>query len=95
MKNINYYLKLNFNVDIKFMADGIFCAEIKEVPGLSAYGKTMKEALDELEKVKKVSFEMMISQNKEIPLPIIKLEIPVQKFEQLKNKRQLQSYVVT
>ncbi len=94
MKNLNYYLKLNYNVYINIMTDGICCAEIKEIPGLCAYGKTTREAIDELEKVKKTAFELMIEQNKEIPFPVIKLEIPIQKFEKLKNKRQLQSYVV-
>ena len=95
MKNINYYLKLNYNVEIKYLPDGIYCAEIKEIPGLAAYGNSMKKALDELEKVKSVAFEMMLEQNKDIPLPVVKLEIPVRSFEKLRNKKQLQNFVVT
>ncbi|OGU14454.1 MAG: hypothetical protein A2X61_14350 [Ignavibacteria bacterium GWB2_35_12] len=95
MKNIEYCMKFNYNVEIRFMPDGIYCAEIKDIPGLAAYGNSMKKALDELEKVKRVAFEIMLSQNKEIPLPKVKLEIPIHSFEKLSNKKLLQDFVIT
>ena len=76
------------------MPDGMICADIKEIPGLCAYGKTIKDAIEELEIVKSAAFELMISQKKEIPVPKIKLEIPYDSFEKFPFAGQLSQYVV-
>ena len=94
MKNVVSYMKLNYNTEIKCMPDGMFCAEIKEIPGLCAYADSMKDALDELEFVKKDAFELMLSQYKNIPLPLIRLEIPINSYEKLSNKEQLMEFIV-
>ncbi len=94
MKDISYYLQLNYPVDIHAMPDGMFCAEIKIVPGLCAYGTTMIEALEELNIVKTTAFELMLQQGKEIPLPTVLLEIPVDEFQQLSNRAHIEQFVV-
>lgn len=94
MKDISYYIKLNYPVELKSMPDGVYCAEIKEIPGLCAYGASMAEALEELEIVKATAFELMLKQEKDIPLPKIHLEIPVDRFDQLPNKELIEQFVV-
>ena len=92
--NLSDYLKLKYPVEIKCMPDGMFCAEIKDIPGLCAYSSTMRDSLEELEIVKQTAFELMISQKKQIPMPVIKLEIPINSFEKLSNKDILQEFIV-
>jgi predicted RNase H-like HicB family nuclease len=94
MKDISYYMKLNYPVEIKSMPDGMYCAEIKVIPGLCAYGASMVEALEELKVVKTTAFELMLKQGKDIPLPKVHLEIPVDIFEQLSDKDQIEQFVV-
>jgi predicted RNase H-like HicB family nuclease len=95
MKELAYYLQLHYPVEIQPMPDGMFCAEIKEIPGLCAYGKSMVEALEEIEAVKTTAFELMLKQGKDIPLPTVHLEIPVDAFEQLPNREQIEQFVVS
>ena len=94
MKPISYYMMQNYSVEIKFMPDNMFCAEIKEIPGLCAYGSNPVEAIEELELVKEAAFKLMKQQNKEIPLPTMRFEIPISKFESLPYKDELQTYLV-
>ena len=94
MKDISDYIKLNYPIEIKSMPDGMYCAEIKEIPGLCAYGTSMVAALEEIEAVKATAFELMLKQGKEIPLPKIHLEIPIDTFEQLPNREQIEPFVV-
>lgn len=94
MKDLSYYLDQKYDIDIKFLPDNLFCAEIKDIPGLCAYGDSPKVALEELEYVKRTAFELMFSQNKEIPLPSIKLQIPISIFEMLPFKKEIEKYAV-
>ncbi len=94
MKDVSYYMKLNYPVEIKSMPDGMYCAEFKDVPGLCAYGASMVEALEEIEMVKATAFELMMKQGKDIPLPKVHLEIPVDAFEQLPNREQMEQFMV-
>ncbi len=94
MKNLSYYMKQRYTIEIKSFPDKMFCAEIKEIPGLCAYGISEKDALDELDIVKKTAFELMIEQKKEIPLPIIKFEIPVSIYENFSFKHELEKYAL-
>lgn len=64
MKSLLFYMNQNYTIEIKRQLDNMFCAEIKEVPGLCAYGISEKQALEELEEVKKTAFELMIKQKK-------------------------------
>ena len=69
------YLQLHYPVEIQLLPDGMFCAEIKEIPGLCAYGASMSEALEEIEQVKATAFELMLAQGKDIPLPTMHLKL--------------------
>lgn len=89
------YLQLHYPVEIQPLPDGMFCAEIKEVPGLCAYGASMLEALEEIEYVKTTAFELMLKQGKDIPLPTVHLKIPVDLFEQLPNREHIQQFMVS
>jgi predicted RNase H-like HicB family nuclease len=89
MKTLAEYLQLQYPVEIQPMPDGMLCTEIKEIPGLCAYGVSMVEALQEIKAVKATAFELMLKQGKEIPLPTIHLKIPVDAFEQLPNREQI------
>lgn len=94
MKEVSDYLHWNHPVTISIMPDHQFCAELKAIPGLCAYGPTMSAALEELEGVKAVAFTLMKSQGKTIPLPTVHLEIPLDFFEQLSQREPLEQFVV-
>lgn len=94
MKPLTDYLQLRYPVNIQPMPDGMFCAEIKDIPGLCAYGASMFEALEEIEYVKTTAFELMLEQGKVIPLPTVHLEIPIDMFERLPNRKQIEEFVV-
>jgi len=94
MKDISYYLKLNYPVVINLLPDQQFCAEMKRIPGLCAYGATMSAALAELEGVKTAAFALMLKQGKTIPLPTVHLEIPIDTFELLPQREQMEQFVV-
>jgi predicted RNase H-like HicB family nuclease len=49
MKNISFYMKQRYSIGIKSYPEKKFFAEIKEIPGLCAFGITEREALKELE----------------------------------------------
>jgi len=74
MKNLDYYLSLNYEVLIRKMRrdeagtnDFRFIAQIPLIDGLIAEGETSQEALTNLEIVKRLAFELMLKQGKEIP----------------------------
>lgn len=94
MNNLEFYMKQHYTIEIKSYTDDMFCAEIKEIPGLCAYGKTEKDALEELDAVKSTAFELMLSQKKEIPLPSIKFEIPISVYENFSFKHELEKYAL-
>jgi predicted RNase H-like HicB family nuclease len=94
MKDISYYLKLNYPVVINLLPDHQYCAEIKQITGLCAYGATMSEALEELEGVKTAAFTLMLEQGKTIPVPTVHLEIPMDAFEQLPQREQIEQFMV-
>ena len=94
MKALSYYIKMKYPLEIKVMPDGHYCAQIPTIPGLCAYGKTIPQALEELEMVKQTAFELMLSQNKEIPLPKIRLEIPLDAFQKLPNRKDMEQFVI-
>jgi predicted RNase H-like HicB family nuclease len=94
MKKIDYYLKQRYTIELKSYSESEYCAEIKEIPGLCAYGKNEIEALEELEIIKKSAFELMLEQKKEIPIPTIKLEIPISIYEKFSFKKDISKYAV-
>ncbi len=81
MKTIDYYLSLNYEIILRKMtsseagtAEPRFIAQIHLVDGLIAEGKTPQEALDNLESVKRLAFELMLKQGKSIPEPEFETE---------------------
>jgi len=93
-KNLSYYMNLSYPVEIRIMPDGMYCAEIRSVPGLCAYGSSAAETLEELENVRQAAFEMMLRQGKKIPPPRVCLEIPADAFDRLPNKEEIAKFLV-
>ena len=73
-KDLEYYLKLNYPITIeKYIEyDGkeYFAAEIPDLPGCSAQGETIEEALKKLEEAKKAWIEVSLERGLEIPEPV-------------------------
>jgi len=94
MFDVNYYLKLKYNINIKSLSHDLFVAEINDIPGLCGYGSSEIEALQELEIVKETAFQLMLEQGKSIPIPSLKIEIPIDDFNRLPYKDELTKYVL-
>lgn len=92
-KKISKYLRYDYPIRIVRYPDGVYCAEIEAIDGLCAYGKTPQEALEQLQEVKEAAFELMLSQGKEPPTPVVHLDIPVTEFEKDKRLKRLKAYV--
>ena len=92
-KNKKYYMSLNYPVQIE-KVDEVYCAYITMLRGCKAFGKTPEMALKELEGVKEGFFDVFIEMKKPIPEPIIHLNIPFDVFRGLKQKEELEQFVV-
>jgi len=75
-KDLDYYLSLNYEITLRKMtateagaSDRRYLAQIPLIDGLMAEGETPQEALAHLEIVKRLAFELMLEQDKEIPEP--------------------------
>ena len=72
-KDLKYYLNLNYPITIEKYTeyDGreYFAAEIPDLPGCGAEGKTVDEALKKLEEAKKAWIEVSLERGLEIPEP--------------------------
>lgn len=77
------------------MDDGMYCASIPLLKGCKGYGETQAEAIKELSGVKDALLELLYKQKKAIPEPTIHLEIPVNEFSRMRNKKRLQQFVQT
>lgn len=72
-KDLSYYLKLNYPILItKDEENGklFYEAEIPDLPGCGAYGKTKNEALKRLEEAKELWITARLKRNLPIPEPI-------------------------
>jgi len=69
MKNLKYYLNLQYTARIKKNADGSFFAEIEELPGCMTEADTEKEVLDEIEDAKKSWLSEALRRGLDIPEP--------------------------
>ena len=71
--DLKYYLNLNYPITIEKYTeyDGreYFAAEIPDLPGCGAEGKTVDEALKKLEEAKKAWIEVSLERGLEIPEP--------------------------
>ena len=82
MKNIDYYLSLNYEVSFRKMTSAEagaselrYIAQIPLIEGLMAEGETPQEAIANLEIVKRLAFELMLKQGKKIPEPEFEKDI--------------------
>ena len=80
-KNIEYYMSLNYEVTLRKMTHaeiGSNCTQYLAlspvIKGLMAAGDTPQQALSNLERVKRLAFELMLQQRKTIPEPHLKRE---------------------
>jgi len=92
-KNPTHYSSLDYQVQIRRLPDGVFCAEIPLIKGCKGYGETPTEALFELEGVKETLIELMLEQGKAIPEPTVQLEVPLRTFQRLKNRHKLSPFI--
>jgi predicted RNase H-like HicB family nuclease len=83
-KNIDYYLSLNYEIVIRKMtlaeagtSKSRYIAQIPLVDGLMAEGETPQEALANLETVKRLAFELILKQGKEIPEPVFAIDTEI------------------
>lgn len=74
MKDIKYYLELNYPITIdtfsEFDGRKRYIAEITDLPGCGAHGDTIEEALKELEDAKIGWLEVSLKRGLEIPEPV-------------------------
>jgi len=94
MKSVENYMKLKYKVELICLDDDTFSAEIPDIPGLCAYGATEIEAIKELEHVKRAAFGVMIQQNKHIPMPTRKFEIPIDELNKMPYRAELEKFVI-
>ncbi|MBI3189565.1 MAG: type II toxin-antitoxin system HicB family antitoxin [Ignavibacteriales bacterium] len=94
-KNINYYLALEYPMQIERMEDGMYCVSIPLLKGCKAYASSVPQAFEELLGVKETLFELMMEQGKQIPEPSVRLEIPVNEFRRMASRKRLNQFVVS
>lgn len=73
MKDLNYYMSLNYKQDIVKVndPDGVYVqASIPRLPGVIAFGNTTSEALKDLEGAKEIWLKKCLSEGIAIPEPI-------------------------
>jgi predicted RNase H-like HicB family nuclease len=92
-KKLQYYLSLDYPIQVERMDDGTYCASIPLLKGCKGYAATPAEAIEELNGVKEALIELMIEEDKQIPEPSVKLEIPVSRFARMKNRKALKRFV--
>ena len=68
-KDIEYYMKLPYTIEIIPYKDGGYFARIKELEGCMTEGDTLEEVLELLEDAKRAWLETALEDGIEIPLP--------------------------
>jgi predicted RNase H-like HicB family nuclease len=92
-RNYKYYESLDYPMHIERMEDGIYCASIAQLKGCKGYGNSAQKAVEELQGVKGALIELMLEQGKQIPEPLVHLEIPVSKFSKIPNRNKLKQFI--
>ena len=92
-KDKEYYVSLNYPIQIEKVEEG-FCAFVPMLKGCKAFGRTSEIALKELEAVKEGFFEVFLEMGKPIPEPLIHLDIPYDTFVKLKDREELEPFIV-
>jgi len=73
MKNLEYYLKLDYEIKLRKIPEdeeGGWFAEILQLPGCMSDGKTPEEAIDNLDDAKKSWIETCLELGCTVPEPI-------------------------
>lgn len=74
-KNIVHYMQLDYNVITEYVPNSplsdtpFYFGLIEELPGCHAFGTSMKELLQELERVKRKIIESRLENDEDIPDP--------------------------
>jgi predicted RNase H-like HicB family nuclease len=83
-KELSYYLALNYEMVIRKMTrsesgsdEPRYLVQIPLIDGVMAEGQTPQEALASLEDVKRLAFELMLKQGKEIPEPALEPDMEI------------------
>ena len=92
-KDKEYYISLNYPVQLEKVEEG-FCAFIPNLRGCKAFGETPEIALRELEAVKEGFIDVFLEMGKPIPEPVIHLDIPYGVFRGLRQREELEPFVV-
>jgi len=92
-KDKEYYLSLNYPTQIEKVDEG-FYAFIPMLKGCKAFGENAEIALKELEAVKEGFFDVFLEMSKPIPEPVIHIDIPYEVFRGLRDREELEPFVV-
>ena len=92
-KDKKYFISLNYPVQLEKVEEG-FCAFIPNLRGCKAFGETPEISLRELEAVKEGFIDVFLEMGKPIPEPVIHLDIPYGVFRGLKQREELEPFVV-
>ena len=69
MRNLKYYLNLDYTIRLKQNEDKSFFAEIEELPGCMSEGDTKEEAIGMIEDAKKAWISVALKRKLNIPEP--------------------------
>lgn len=82
MKDAKYYLSLPYTAVVRRDEDGDYVARIDELPGCATHGKSPKEAMQNLEEVKRAWIEDCLNEGDPIPEPATRDVLPSGKWLQ-------------
>ncbi len=81
-KCLKYYLDLPYTEVLRRDDEGDFVAKVEELQGCVAHGGTRQDALDSLEKMKKLWLEDALENGGRIPEPVAEEVLPSGKWVQ-------------
>jgi antitoxin HicB len=68
-KEVGFYTKLPYTIEITTYKDGGYFAKVKELEGCMTEGGTLEEVIKNIEDAKKAWIETALESGIEIPLP--------------------------
>ncbi len=68
-RSLDYYLKLNYPVEIVECEEGGYFARVPDLPGCMTQAESMKELLENVREAKEVWLQGALEAGEEIPLP--------------------------
>ena len=69
MKDLAYYVGLNYRIELYYDAEGDWIAKNPELPGCMADGKTIEESLASLTTCRELWIETRLATGHEVPEP--------------------------